>query len=700
MTLRNSGKVLRALSAVLCAHAGLTAADISTGQLRGITVARGGVPLAEVGVVVRSMDGNADHRAISGPKGQFAIDGLAPGVYQLTGLKRGFTPSTPVTLQVAQNQAATAEIVLTPEAADEAPLTLRERQMLDRIEQLEGRLAALAPALANRAEPGAAGPAKDPAPPASGSLHGFIGASTGAPLADVHVVIRGLSNASEQTVSSDSKGTFVAEGLPPGPYQLLAFKEGFASPTTAVEIAPNQVARPALAMQPEEAAEVSTPASPKIDPFSDRDATWANGNTRTHSSPLDSKYFTGEFRADIHFGQDFNQPKDNSMGGSSEIFRNGEVQVEQLSLGGDLHVNNVRGRILTMFGMFATTTPRNDPSIYKGQWQLDNVYRYISEAYGGYHINKLYGINIDAGIFVSYVGLFSYYNHDNWAYQPSYVSSNTPWFFNGVRLQFFVTPHLKIEPWIVNGWQAYARPNGRPGLGGQIRWQPKDWLILVANQYGLGEDTPGVKGRERLHTDDSVEVRYFNRPQKVGNGIDKMAFSFTGDLGCETGGGVTCHGGKLGPKQSFLGWMVYNRIWWHHDLFAWTLGGGGMNNNGRYLTLTPPINGATAGTGTPYFTQNPGDRFRAWDTTSTWDYMPRDFLTFRLEFGYRHSNVPYWTGRGGITPPGGNNGSPGQFVCMDGTPTPDPSGCGTVGLWRPDLRRGQALLLGAIMVKF
>jgi len=44
---------------------------------------------------------------------------------------------------------------------------------------------------------------------------------------------------------------------------------------------------------------------------------------------------------------------------------------------------------------------------------------------------------VDAGIFMSYIGLFSYYQFDNWAYQPSYVSSNTPWFFNGVRVQIF-----------------------------------------------------------------------------------------------------------------------------------------------------------------------------------------------------------------------------------------------------------------------
>jgi len=84
-------------------------------------------------------------------------------------------------------------------------------------------------------------------------------------------------------------------------------------------------------------------------------------------------------------------------------------------------------------------------------------------AYGGYHINRMHGINVQAGIFMSYVGLFSYYNFDNWAYQPSYVSSNTPWFFNGMRVQFFPTEKLKIEPWLVNGWQSYGRFNHRPG---------------------------------------------------------------------------------------------------------------------------------------------------------------------------------------------------------------------------------------------
>jgi hypothetical protein len=77
--------------------------------------------------------------------------------------------------------------------------------------------------------------------------------------------------------------------------------------------------------------------------------------------------------------------------------------------------------------MFATTTPRNDASSAVGQWDLQGAYKYFSEANAGYHFNVNHGLNVDLGIFVSYIGLFSY-NFDNWTYQPSFVSSNTPCF--------------------------------------------------------------------------------------------------------------------------------------------------------------------------------------------------------------------------------------------------------------------------------
>jgi hypothetical protein len=551
------------------------------------------------------------------------------------------------------------------------PLTDREKQLLDRIEALERRLAAL----------------------------------------------EGQQPTGLTPVSAN------VSAIEPAPVVSPAKDPGVATQTQAAD---TQAAKaPGAPVLPSKAA-----------PFSDADWTWLNGNPRTTYSPGDTKFFTPDIRADITYAYSFNKPQDDSIGGSSEMFRSNEIQLEQLGVGGDFHWEDVRARFMTQFGLYSTATPRNDASPAKGQWQLNDANRYLSEAYGGYHLNVLDGINLDAGIFMSYVGLFSYYNFDNWAYQPSYVSSNTPWFFQGIRIQIFPNPHLKIEPWIINGWQSYGSANYRKGLGGQLKYTPFSWMNIISNEYGLGHDDLYVPNRARLHTDNSIEIKYYDNPHKT---IDKMAFTFTGDLGCEYGNGVSCYTDKtnakygFSPKQSFIGFMLYDRTWFHKDLFGLTIGGGRINNPGRYLVLVPPINGATAASAalnSPYFTFNPGNPFKAWDTSVTLDYMPRQWLTFRTEYVFRHANVPYFSGAGGITPPpalgvspGTNNGFPTQFSCFSGVPVPATSFAGGVtntgynatfasaycsnpangpngGLWMPDLRKSENLIDIDLLVKF
>jgi Putative beta-barrel porin-2, OmpL-like. bbp2 len=492
--------------------------------------------------------------------------------------------------------------------------------------------------------------------------------------------------------------------------KVVATAWSTSAPTTPSAIAAAALAQVIVPAQSEPIGGKSPAAtSDKVAPFSDADWTWLNGNPRTKDIYWDTKFFTPEIRSDTVYVFDFNHPTDHSIGGSSELFRSQEVQLTQLGVGGDFHYENVRARLMTQFGLYSETTPRNDPSPGHGQWDLDTAYRYIAEAYGGYHFNVLDGINVDAGIFMSYIGLFSYYQFDNWTYQPSYVSSNTPWFFNGVRVQIFPTKHLKIEPWFINGWQAYGSANHTPGLGGQLKWTPTSYINVISNNYGLGEDDLFVPHRKRIHTDNSIEVKYFDRPDTP---LDKMAFTLTGDLGCEYGSGVSCYGNhKGGPKQSFVGFMLYNRFWFHKDLFAVTLGGGKINNPGRYLVLLPPINGETAitaATNSPYFTENPGDPFKAWDSSFTFDYMPKQYITFRWEYDYRHANVPYWTGRGGITPPGGNNGFPQFFACSNGSssgqsalgPAEMACGGGRSSVFFPDLRRDESFIDMSILVKF
>jgi hypothetical protein len=326
-------------------------------------------------------------------------------------------------------------------------------------------------------------------------------------------------------------------------------------------------------------------------------------------------------------------------------------------------------------------TPRNDASPGRGQWNLSNAYQYVSEAYGGYHWDKWNGINLDAGIFMSYIGLESYYNFDNWNYQMSYVSANTPWFFNGLRLQMFPSDKLKVELWLINGWQSYGMFNEQPGMGWQVLWRPNGNWSFVSNEY-FGKDTLGTPGMWRIHSDNSIQQKYYDKPKET---LDKMAYSFTFDFGCQSGGGAGCVGGSpTAPASYFGGIMAYQRMWFNNDHLGLTIGGGAITNPSQYLVLLPAINGATASSGTPYFPESPGSPFKAWDSSITLQFMPNQWITWDVEFIHRESNIPYFAGSGGITPPGGNQGSPGSNV---------PG-------WSPDLRKAENRIDLAMLVKF
>ncbi len=427
-------------------------------------------------------------------------------------------------------------------------------------------------------------------------------------------------------------------------------------------------------------------------PFEGMDQTWQNGSDRRDTATVVTKYFTPTAMLDINTTYSFANPIDNTVVGSTAVARNNEMSLSSANFGGELNYKNARAHFVTQFGTRSSVVPRNDLSPYRGQYQLADVYKYLAEANAGYHFDKLYGINVDFGMFMSYIGLNSYYQPENWEYQSSFTSDNTPWFFNGVRAQFFVTRKLKIEAWLINGWQSYGMFNKMPGFGGNITYCPKEYIKIVTNNY-YGSDAAGIPSRKRIHSDNSFLLRYFKN--KNSKKISQAAFSFTGDIGDENGGGVSGFNSTANtPAQYFVSWMVYNRVWFCKNRFAWTLGGGFMNNPGRYLVLAPtgdasPLpnpNNPTQTFGSHPFDMSTGTQFKAWDCSTNIDWMPNQSITFRIEYVHRESSVPYFAGPGGVTSPDGYS----TTAFGPGTQYPN---------WKPDLVKTEDRIIVAILFR-
>jgi len=407
-------------------------------------------------------------------------------------------------------------------------------------------------------------------------------------------------------------------------------------------------------------------------PFEGMDLTWVNGQNRQQDFPLTLKdketgetIVTGVAYVDAYYNYNFARPIDNTQTISSSIGRHNEFTVNMASLGLETNYKNVIGRVWLQYGQMGSIVQDLDGSVGHGRNTSISNLKYIREAAAGYHFNKWYGVNVEMGIFMSYIGLESFVLSENWNYQRSMVCDFTPFYFSGMRIQVFPTKKFKTELWLLNGWQTYNSWSTGIGLGSSNYYRPNENLQLVANFY-YGKDTRN-SNRVRFHHDNSIVARYYKN--KGSNGISQAAFSLNTHYGFQSGDGVAR------TDQYMAGTSLANRIWFHQNKFALTLRGDIITNPGTYLAFSPsPI---TDNAYNDALAADPKQKLNMFQGTATFDVMPNDHITFRLEYGHRNANVPYFAGHGGTTSP-------------DGWIDTDPTG------WRPDLKKMENRITAAV----
>ncbi len=185
--------------------------------------------------------------------------------------------------------------------------------------------------------------------------------------------------------------------------------------------------------------DVGTPVvlTPTVEaPFSG-DFTWMNGQSRQKSFPLDfSKAITLSLYLDVFYAWSFNHPLDNTLTGTASTSRHNEFQINLGSIGFDWNYRNVVGRLSLQAGTVLNVVQDLDGTAKRGRGLSIEDLRYIREATLGYHFDVMHGVNVEGGIFMSYIGLESYLLAENWNYTRSVASDHTPFYFQGVRAQF------------------------------------------------------------------------------------------------------------------------------------------------------------------------------------------------------------------------------------------------------------------------
>lgn len=434
-----------------------------------------------------------------------------------------------------------------------------------------------------------------------------------------------------------------------------------------------QTTETATAQNP--ALKADTPARPAKIPFDGLDLSWVNGQNRQQNFPLQFKDQAGETVLtattflDGYYNYNFARPLDHTQTISAVTGRAQEFSLALASIGLESNYKNIIGRIWLQTGSMLNIIQETDASVLRGRNTgttigangvnlgtgiTANNLKYIREAAAGYHFDVAYGLNLELGIFMSYIGLESYVTQENWSYQRSLVCDFTPFYFQGARAQFYPSKKFKTELWLMNGWQTYHTYNNRPAIGNSNYYRPNENLQLVANFYYGNDSRPGLDsaavgraaypGVQRFHHDNSVVARYYHQDRKGPlHGITQAAFSLNTHYGCQSG--TDASGNAVKAKDNYMvGSSLANRLWFAKNKLALTTRVGFVKNPGRYLSFNPSVVG---------FTDPDASRLTAKEVTGTFDIMPSDFVTFRVEYLHRSANVPYFAGPGGTTSPSG-----------------------------------------------
>ena len=106
-------------------------AQTAPGVLRGVARTPDGSPQSAVSITVHSIEQNGDQTALTGADGQFIVENLSPGVYQLTAGKQGFVSPPATTVAVAPGESLDVE--LTVQVTDVPPG--KSKGLLNRLAQ-------------------------------------------------------------------------------------------------------------------------------------------------------------------------------------------------------------------------------------------------------------------------------------------------------------------------------------------------------------------------------------------------------------------------------------------------------------------------------------------------------------------------------------------------------------------------------------
>ncbi len=217
----------------------------------------------------------------------------------------------------------------------------------------------------------------------------------------------------------------------------------------------------------------------------------------------------------VYYGYDFNVPRTRVRPGFvySEN-RHNEVSINIALLGARFANDYVRGTFAIQTGTYPDYNYASEPEVFK----------HIYEAYAGVRLRPR--LWLDAGVFVSHIGLEGPISRDDLTLTRSILADNSPYYEAGAKLTYD-TPdgHWTLVALVLNGWQVIRDNNENMSTGWQVQWKPTTrWVVNSSSYAGEGPNQPDSVGRQ---------LRYFHNLYATFQATSRLRLAASADAGTQ-----------------------------------------------------------------------------------------------------------------------------------------------------------------------
>lgn len=320
-------------------------------------------------------------------------------------------------------------------------------------------------------------------------------------------------------------------------------------------------------------------------------------------SAQDSSGAKLQFKAylEVYYSYDLSKPSNHEKPPFFYNYnRHNELNLNLGYLKASYEDERIRANLALMAGTYVQANMSDEPA----------ALRNIFEANGGCRLGKEQ-LWLDAGVFVSHIGLESVLGRDNWELTRSIVADNSPYYESGLRLSYqSKNEKLYLAGYYLNGWQRITRIDGNqsPAFGSQLSYKPSKQLLL--NWSSLAGN---------VYPDSVKRWRYYNNFYAIAQLSPRFGITAAFDIGLEQ---------KLTGSSDYAVWLAPLLILQYKVSEKLKLAvRGEYFGDGEEVMITNPLAAGFYTTG----------------YSSNIDFMPSKHLLFRFEARALFSKSAYFT---------------------------------------------------------